>query len=76
VSEFTVRNGQSKVADEKPRKGAFSLNEFVQYSNLGRDFLYQAIRQGKLKARKAGRRTIILTEDGDTFLSNLPTFPL
>lgn len=33
---------------------------------------YQAIREGKLVARKSGRRTIILADDLRAFLETLP----
>jgi len=42
------------------RRVAHSIIEAMQESGLGRDSLYKAIRAGKLDARKAGRRTIIL----------------
>jgi hypothetical protein len=34
--------------------------------------IFKAIKEGKLKARKAGRRTFILPEDYETFLRSLP----
>jgi excisionase family DNA binding protein len=41
---------------------------------LGRGFLYQQISQGRLPARKAGRRTLIALTDLATWLEALPTF--
>lgn len=38
--------------------------------------IYDAIRQGGLKARKMGRRTIILRNDLEQWLSNLPLLDL
>jgi hypothetical protein len=40
------------------------------------DGVYQAIRDGKLIARKYGKRTIITEEDGDAFLTSLPRLEL
>jgi hypothetical protein len=37
-----------------------------------RTVLFEAIKHGRLKARKAGRRTIILDEDYLSFLQSLP----
>jgi excisionase family DNA binding protein len=39
---------------------------------IGRDKFYDLIREGKLPARKLGRRTLILAADLDAFLEALP----
>ena len=49
-----------------------SINESCELSGLGRTFLYKAIANGELIARKAGRRTIILPPDLEAYLRNLP----
>ncbi len=51
---------------------AYSIDEYSEVSNLGRSFLYEEIRNGKLEARKAGRRTIILHDEGQRYLNSLP----
>ena len=48
---------------------AHSIDAFSEISNLGRSFLYEEIRNGKLEARKAGRRTIILHDEGQRYLN-------
>ncbi len=53
-------------------KLAFSINEFATASSLGRNKIYDAIKSGRLKARKDNGRTIILVSDGLTFLNSLP----
>jgi hypothetical protein len=55
------------------KKLALSVSEFVQVSGIGKSAIYEAIRQGRLTARKHGARTLILMEDGEAFLSGLPT---
>lgn len=37
-----------------------------------RDKIYGAINTGKLRARKDGRRTVILAADLEAYLNNLP----
>lgn len=54
----------------------FSINDAVLASGLGRDMIYGAIRDGRLKARKVGRRTLILRADLEAYLCNLPTLEL
>ena len=60
-----------KSPDITPRLG-FSIDGACESSGLGRTFLYEAIGSGKLIAKKAGRRTIILPEDLKAYLENLP----
>ena len=51
---------------------AYSIDEFVKVSGLGRSFIYEAIRNGDLTARKAGRRTLITANDAKNYISGLP----
>lgn len=53
-------------------KHAFSISELAKAGPLGRSKLYEAIRDGALVARKAGRHTIILKADFEQFLTSLP----
>jgi hypothetical protein len=54
------------------QKAAFSIPEFCEDTGLGRSFVYDEIRKGRLIARKAGGRTIILASERERYLSNLP----
>lgn len=38
---------------------AYSVNEAIRVSSLGRTRLYQLINEGKLEVRKVGKRTLI-----------------
>jgi excisionase family DNA binding protein len=52
---------------------ALSINEACVLIGVGRDTLYDFIRERKLAARKiGGRRTIILRGELERFLRNLP----
>jgi excisionase family DNA binding protein len=53
-------------------KLALSIEEAAQLAPIGRTNLFRAIREGRLHARKAGRRTVILRPDLEQFLKNLP----
>jgi hypothetical protein len=52
---------------------AYSVDKFVRAFNVGRTTVYEEIRAGRLKARKAGARTLIAHEDGVAWLNSLPT---
>jgi hypothetical protein len=51
---------------------AFSLEQAGQISGIGRSQLYLAVREGRLNARKCGRRTVVLRADLSDFLNRLP----
>ncbi len=59
-----------------PRRLGYSINEYAATNAVGRDQVYDAIRSGKLKAVKWGRRTIIPAEEGERFISELPALQL
>lgn len=53
-------------------KAALTIPEFCQRYSVGRSFTYDEIKAGKLKIRKAGKKTLILTSDADNWLNALP----
>lgn len=53
---------------------ALTIPEAVAASRLSRSALYDALKNGQLKASKAGRRTIILTSELERFLTELPPY--
>jgi excisionase family DNA binding protein len=59
-----------------PGKRAHSVNGAAAIIGTGRDGVYEAIRSGQLRARKFGRRTLILDEDLSKFLQSLPDLDL
>lgn len=52
---------------------SYGIADAVKASGVGRSFLYEQIKAGKLKARKLGRRTLILATDLQSWLAALPT---
>lgn len=53
-------------------KLAFTVPEACEFSGLGRSSLYRLFERGILTPRKAGRRTLILREDLEAYIRNLP----
>ena len=53
---------------------SLSIEEARAVTGLGRTKLYQLINSGELKARKIGKRTIILKDDLEAFLNNLQPY--
>jgi excisionase family DNA binding protein len=51
---------------------AVSIVEAARRAGVSRSFIYAAIKRGDLKSKKAGRRTLILVIDLNTFVSSLP----
>jgi excisionase family DNA binding protein len=54
-----------------PREG-LTVSEACAMAGLGRTKIYEAISKGQLKARKCGKRTIILVDELRQFLESLP----
>jgi hypothetical protein len=54
-----------------PRRG-YSIPDFCETYDVCRSKAYQEIAAGRLKARKAGRRMIIATEDAEDWFGKLP----
>jgi hypothetical protein len=56
----------------RERQRAMSIGGFCKGYGIGRTKAYEEINAGRLKARKAGRRTIITSDDAEDWLSRLP----
>ncbi len=50
----------------------YSIHEVTRISGASRTTIYEEISAGRLKARKLGRRTIILDADLRQWLASLP----
>jgi excisionase family DNA binding protein len=57
-------------------KLAFSVEELSAATGLCRDSIYEEIRAERLRAKKFGRRTLILAADAQAFLAALPDVAL
>jgi hypothetical protein len=51
---------------------AYSIESFAKAADIGRTTVYEAIRTGRLKAKKVGSRTIITTPAARDYLDALP----
>jgi excisionase family DNA binding protein len=52
-------------------KAAYSIDELVEITPLSSAYIRKLIKGGDLKARKAGRRVLILRSDLDDYLQGL-----
>lgn len=68
----TRRGGQQETIPMTKAYG--TLPEAVQFSGMSRTSIYEALKDGRLKARKAGRRTLISFADLESYLANLPQY--
>jgi excisionase family DNA binding protein len=66
----------SKISEaerqRRARQRAMSIDEFCERYRVGRTTAYGEIKQGRLRARKCGKRTIIGDEDGEEWFGRLP----
>jgi excisionase family DNA binding protein len=51
---------------------ALGIAEACRAAGVGRSTIYENINSGALRARKAGRRTLILREDLQAWLASFP----
>jgi excisionase family DNA binding protein len=60
------------VSEKVPfsERRALRMDEATQYSGLGKTSIYDAIRAGKIKATKVGKRRLIFRESLDRFLTS------
>lgn len=60
-------NNESIIARE-----GLSISDACAVAGIGRTKIYEAISDGSLKARKCGKRTLILRDELRLFLTSLP----
>lgn len=53
---------------------AMTVQTAVQVSGISRTVLYEALKRGDLKARKSGRRTLIMRVDLENYISSLEKY--
>ncbi len=64
---------KQKVASKQIlERKAYSLDEVATVIGVCRETIYAWVRAGRLKARKFGRKTIVLASDLDDVLEKLP----
>jgi len=57
-----------------PEPISMSIKQFCQTYGLSRSSAYELLAAGKLKALKAGGKTLILKASADEWLTNLPAW--
>ena len=63
---------ESSMLRPTMEKLGLTVPEAATLSSLGQTSIYKAIREGRLRIRKYGTRTIITRADLASFLENLP----
>ena len=61
----------AREAAQLLERRAYTIDEAVLVSGVGRTSIYEVIKKGELRAVKRGRRTLILTDDLERFLTQL-----
>jgi excisionase family DNA binding protein len=52
---------------------ALSVEQFCERYGIGKSTLYVQIREGRLRLRKIGKRSVIAVEDAEIWFKNLRT---
>ncbi|MDR7034527.1 helix-turn-helix domain-containing protein [Mesorhizobium sp. BE184] len=58
--------------EQAREKMAYRVEEFCDAFGVGRTKVFEEIKDGRLKIRKAGRMTLIRAEDAKAWLNALP----
>jgi excisionase family DNA binding protein len=53
-------------------RGALTVSGFCQVYRIGRTRVYQEIKEGRLRAKKLGAKTLILHTDAEAWAHSLP----
>lgn len=61
-------------AKPSPGRRSFSINEICERNKVSRRFVYDEINRGRLKVKKAGRRSLITDEAEGDWLDSLPEY--
>jgi len=67
-----TRRISERERQPRARQRAMSIEQFCDRYEIGRTTAYAEIREGRLRARKCGKRTIIADDDADNWLQHLP----
>ena len=51
---------------------AVSIPRAAEMIGIGRSSLYKLFSEGKIQPRKSGKRTLVLVEDLERYINNLP----
>ncbi|WP_426025261.1 hypothetical protein [Brevundimonas sp. TSRC1-1] len=59
--------------DRDNRPTAFSVRQFCEMHAIGRTTFYEEVKYGRLRIRKLGKRTLVLREEAERWISALPS---
>jgi excisionase family DNA binding protein len=71
VNEMKKTNPKNSKRSSAPlnERFAFTIEEAVQYSGIGRTSIYALIKQKRLRSRRIAGRRLILRRDWEAFLA-------
>ena len=65
--------GYQATHGEQSHRLAHSIADVTKIIGLGRSFIYEQIKEGRLRVRKAGRRSLIFDDDLRAWLAAMPS---
>jgi len=77
IAKYNGAQGGAHTMSHAPKrtdtipKFAYSIQELVQGLGIGRTKLYALLRQGRLKAIRIDKRTLVTAQDLDAFIDSL-----
>jgi excisionase family DNA binding protein len=71
VSGETMRRNMDSTTRE-----AFAVREFCARYGICRQTFYEEVKRGRIKAKKLGKKTLILRADAENWAASLPVLDL
>ncbi len=71
TEEALIERSEIKTDRDGPPPRAFPLSEFCRIYGIGRTLAYDEIADGRLRAVKVGRRTLITRDAAEEWLAGL-----
>jgi predicted DNA-binding transcriptional regulator AlpA len=53
-------------------RGALTVAEFCSWAAIGRSSFYREVKEGRIKLRKLGRKSVITMAEAEAWLNSLP----
>jgi excisionase family DNA binding protein len=76
IQEQSDMDATRKISEAQRQRRALqramSIDQFCQRYEIGRTTAYAEIKEGRLRARKCGKRTVIVDDDAEDWLQQLP----
>jgi hypothetical protein len=73
MKKISAHERERRARQSAQAREAYDLRDFCQCYSIGRSLAYEEIKKGRLRVKKAGRRTLVPRANAEDWFANLPT---